>query len=334
MINANNKYKTVMCKHFEQNGQCYLGAKCHFAHGQEELRSPSDPLPPMKSPGTNDNKAFQGYQGYSAPPNVSNYKTIKCRFFEKGHCKYGTSCSFAHGDQDIRSPNSPVPSHVLSNMQMNDPMMSSLYNQTTQNQIAQQQIVFLINQMEQYHSNDQDFLAKLKQATELNNSGNIQAAASLVYSIINRPNKTKEEEASYTSFTQQIQSYGSYLYQMTYSQNAGMYGFNAQAMMPNPMMGMGQPYGTNSDMNQPRQFGAPNPGSTSQGKIPNQNNQDQSVDNTKGSGQGGNESTNMYGLNNMMGNLQIGNQPYQNMKPYGGKPKNSYNKGNNKFNQG
>lgn len=57
----------------------------------------------------------------------------------------------------------------------------AFYDQATQNQIAQQQIFFLIGQLQQYHANDQDHLAKLTQATELNNSGNVQAAASLVY---------------------------------------------------------------------------------------------------------------------------------------------------------
>lgn len=58
MISTNNKYKTIICKHFEQSksmnsllilqegGQCYLGDKCHFAHGSEELRNPSDVIFP------------------------------------------------------------------------------------------------------------------------------------------------------------------------------------------------------------------------------------------------------------------------------------------------
>jgi len=38
----NNKYKTTMCKHFEQTGYCPVGQKCHFAHGKAELRHISD----------------------------------------------------------------------------------------------------------------------------------------------------------------------------------------------------------------------------------------------------------------------------------------------------
>ena len=43
--NVNFKYKTVICKHFTQHGQCQMGDRCHFAHGQAELRQLSDPLP-------------------------------------------------------------------------------------------------------------------------------------------------------------------------------------------------------------------------------------------------------------------------------------------------
>ena len=36
------KYKTSKCRHFEQSGNCQLGDRCHFAHGDRELRNPSD----------------------------------------------------------------------------------------------------------------------------------------------------------------------------------------------------------------------------------------------------------------------------------------------------
>lgn len=35
-LNAN--YKTVMCRHFEQHGNCIYKDKCSYAHGEEELR--------------------------------------------------------------------------------------------------------------------------------------------------------------------------------------------------------------------------------------------------------------------------------------------------------
>lgn len=31
---------------------------------------------------------------------ASNFKTIKCRYFELGICKYSEGCHFSHGEND------------------------------------------------------------------------------------------------------------------------------------------------------------------------------------------------------------------------------------------
>jgi hypothetical protein len=37
-------------------------------------------------------------------PNLQNYKIVKCKYWEKdGTCRYGTLCTFAHGDTEIRT---------------------------------------------------------------------------------------------------------------------------------------------------------------------------------------------------------------------------------------
>lgn len=38
-------YKTTICRHFQAKGYCSLYEKCHFAHGQHELRTKTDPIP-------------------------------------------------------------------------------------------------------------------------------------------------------------------------------------------------------------------------------------------------------------------------------------------------
>jgi len=35
--------------------------------------------------------------------NINNYKTVKCKNFDmSGQCKYGNSCTFAHGDHEVK----------------------------------------------------------------------------------------------------------------------------------------------------------------------------------------------------------------------------------------
>lgn len=76
----NNLYKTELCKHFTESGNCRYGSKCQFAHGEEELR------------------------GVLRHP---KYKTTRCKaFVSTGKCMYGSRCRFIHarhpGDADQR----------------------------------------------------------------------------------------------------------------------------------------------------------------------------------------------------------------------------------------
>lgn len=76
-------YKTVLCSHFEKNGNCTNGRDCQFAHGSQELRAAS-------------------FGNAGNPP--ANYKTVLCKqFSEDGECPRGPNCSFAHGNDDLRS---------------------------------------------------------------------------------------------------------------------------------------------------------------------------------------------------------------------------------------
>ena len=67
------KYKTELCKKFQNTGKCPYGYKCRFAHGKKELIS-----------------KLQGV----------NYKKKLCKTFnEKGYCPYGSRCSFRHDER-------------------------------------------------------------------------------------------------------------------------------------------------------------------------------------------------------------------------------------------
>ncbi|OCT79348.1 hypothetical protein XELAEV_18026160mg [Xenopus laevis] len=70
------RYKTELCRPFEENGACKYGEKCQFAHGFHELRS------------------------LTRHP---KYKTELCRTFHTiGFCPYGPRCHFIHNAEERR----------------------------------------------------------------------------------------------------------------------------------------------------------------------------------------------------------------------------------------
>jgi butyrate response factor 1 len=69
-LSHQNRYKTELCKSFNETGICRYGTKCQFAHGKEEVR------PILRHP---------------------KYKTETCKTFHTtGTCPYGTRCRFIH----------------------------------------------------------------------------------------------------------------------------------------------------------------------------------------------------------------------------------------------
>ncbi|ELT95833.1 hypothetical protein CAPTEDRAFT_50343, partial [Capitella teleta] len=69
-----SRYKTELCRPFEENGFCKYGDKCQFAHGEAELRN------------------------LNRHP---KYKTERCRTFHStGFCPYGPRCHFIHNEDE------------------------------------------------------------------------------------------------------------------------------------------------------------------------------------------------------------------------------------------
>nr|XP_019962885.1 PREDICTED: mRNA decay activator protein ZFP36L1-like [Paralichthys olivaceus] len=90
------RYKTELCRTYEESGTCKYGAKCQFAHGMDELR------------------------GLSRHP---KYKTEPCRTFHTiGFCPYGARCHFIHNADELndaappqkQKPRPPLLRHSLS----------------------------------------------------------------------------------------------------------------------------------------------------------------------------------------------------------------------------
>ncbi|XP_011187607.1 protein TIS11 isoform X1 [Zeugodacus cucurbitae] len=72
-----SRYKTELCRPFEEAGECKYGEKCQFAHGYHELRN------------------LQRHP---------KYKTEYCRTFHSvGFCPYGPRCHFVHNADEARA---------------------------------------------------------------------------------------------------------------------------------------------------------------------------------------------------------------------------------------
>ncbi|PFH37463.1 zinc finger (CCCH type) motif-containing protein [Besnoitia besnoiti] len=72
-----NLWKTKLCTAYRLGKPCSLEASCPYAHGEEELRSTAD-----------------------------YYKTKLCKFWmREGRCDAGKACRHAHGDQELRKRN-------------------------------------------------------------------------------------------------------------------------------------------------------------------------------------------------------------------------------------
>lgn len=75
---SSNRYKTELCRGFQETGSCKYGSKCQFAHGEAELR------------------------GLYRHP---KYKTEPCRtFYNFGYCPYGSRCHFIHEEKISGAP--------------------------------------------------------------------------------------------------------------------------------------------------------------------------------------------------------------------------------------
>ena len=88
------KYKTELCKTYNDEEFCVYGNKCRFAHGKEEL--------------------FQ--KAISHP----KYKVKLCvYFFQNNFCTYGTRCHFKHEERKLNQTFRSYYSYLLNLIELN-----------------------------------------------------------------------------------------------------------------------------------------------------------------------------------------------------------------------
>lgn len=83
--------KTKFCM-FHLQGVCLFGSECAFAHSVDELQHGPDPSQTRKDPESEED----------APPVDTSYKKKLCMWYERGRCRKGEQCRFAHGADELR----------------------------------------------------------------------------------------------------------------------------------------------------------------------------------------------------------------------------------------
>ncbi|KAH8306499.1 hypothetical protein KR018_003124 [Drosophila ironensis] len=126
-----SRYKTELCRPFEEAGECKYGEKCQFAHGFHELRN------------------LQRHP---------KYKTEYCRTFHSvGFCPYGPRCHFVHNADEARAQQQAA--QAAANKSSSQSQSQSQSQSPVQPQQQQQQ-----------QSQQQSFPSKGSQATNIINS--------------------------------------------------------------------------------------------------------------------------------------------------------------------
>lgn len=100
-----------------------------------------------------------------------NYKIVKCKNFEnEGQCKYGSHCTFAHGDQELRSKNDQMMGMGMGANAQQNPMM--MYQQQMYDYIMMNQMQAM-GQMPQmpmdYQADPNMYMMGMPQEMNMNN---------------------------------------------------------------------------------------------------------------------------------------------------------------------
>ncbi|XP_019865885.2 protein TIS11 isoform X2 [Aethina tumida] len=99
-----SRYKTELCRPYEEFGVCKYGDKCQFAHGMNELRS------------------------LARHP---KYKTELCRTYHTvGFCPYGPRCHFVHNQDEVQVKGPAINPAILAARQQQQQQQQQQQNQS------------------------------------------------------------------------------------------------------------------------------------------------------------------------------------------------------------
>lgn len=140
------RYKTELCRSFQENGICKYSDKCQFAHGAYELRNMS------RHP---------------------KYKTELCRTFHAaGYCPYGPRCHFVHDtqiDANTRTAK-PVTSPKQLSLKLNNLSSASSFSGSSSSSSSGSTSPLSLNQFQFDFNNDLESLLPQNNFNQASNS--------------------------------------------------------------------------------------------------------------------------------------------------------------------
>lgn len=182
-----SRYKTELCRPFEESGACKYGDKCQFAHGYSELRN------------------------LARHP---KYKTELCRTFHTiGFCPYGPRCHFIHNFEEARIHNQKVSAQLgqaTPNIMGLSPIIgnsnSSLNSATILEQIAASSAAVSNSQINQITNGNQLIRSSSLGSGYCNATGSLMRTNSL---SISAPGQNHHHHHSHSSSSNSNSSSGS-----------------------------------------------------------------------------------------------------------------------------
>jgi hypothetical protein len=102
--------KTKLCV-YNLEGKCGLGSNCSFAHSATEIKNAPDlrktQLCAKFAEGKCTNKHCNYAHGEAELKDPPNFKKKICKWFQKGNCRNGVTCGFAHDMEELRADAPP-----------------------------------------------------------------------------------------------------------------------------------------------------------------------------------------------------------------------------------
>lgn len=150
----------------------------------------------------------------------SNFRTVRCKYFDIGSCKNGDKCTFAHGDEQLRAPQQnpsfqaqgPAPhAPTFGGYPPMAPHADHSAGQLTENNIIILQLHFIVQKLWEIYPTDTNVHYYLNNAVSLLNMGNIDVSADTLHKLLNNEELKEKNKEGHEKIVEDAKNYGQML---------------------------------------------------------------------------------------------------------------------------